>query len=54
MLISLTERKSRLALLARGASKTAEAVREASLCLLEAFVADNVHTLIADNGNEFA
>lgn len=53
VLVSLTERKSGLTLLAKVANKTAEAVRQAILALLEP-LRDRVHTLTADNGKEFA
>jgi len=49
----VTERKSRLTLLAKTPNKTAEAVREALLKLLTAH-SDKVRTLTADNGKEFA
>lgn len=52
-LVSLTERHSRLTLLARAANKTAQAVRKAILEQLEP-LADQVLTLTADNGKEFA
>jgi IS30 family transposase len=53
VLVSVTERKSRLTLLAKTPNKTAEAVREALLKLLTAH-SDKVRTLTADNGKEFA
>jgi len=52
-LVSLTERKSRLCLLAKVTRKTAKAVRQAILGLLEP-LAERVHTLTADNGKEFS
>jgi len=53
VLVSLTERKSRLTLLAKVTNKTADAVCQAILALLEP-LRDRVHTLTADNGKEFA
>lgn len=52
-LVSLTERKSRLALFAKVPSRGAEGVKRAVLKLL-APLADHVHTLTSDNGKEFA
>ncbi len=52
-LVSLTERKSRLTLIARVASKEADTVKAAILQQL-APLSDNVHTLTSDNGREFA
>lgn len=52
-LVSLTERKSRLALFAKVPNKGAEVVKQAILKLL-APLADYVHTLTSDNGKEFA
>ncbi|RCX21959.1 IS30 family transposase [Thioalbus denitrificans] len=52
-IVSLTERKSRLALIAKVPSKAAEGVQQAILSLL-APLADRVHTLTSDNGKEFA
>lgn len=52
-LVSLTERKSRLALIAKVPSKAAEGVKHAVLKLL-APISDQVHTLTSDNGKEFA
>ncbi len=52
-LVSLTERKSRLTLIARVASKEADTVKTAILQQL-APLSDNVHTLTSDNGREFA
>ena len=53
VLVSLTERKSRLTLLARAANKTAHAVRKAILKRLEP-LSERVLTLTADNGKEFS
>jgi len=52
-LVSLTERKSRLALFAKVPNKGAEDVKRAVLRLL-APLSDQVHTLTSDNGKEFA
>jgi len=52
-LVSLTERKSRLALFAKVPNKGAEVVKQAVLKLLRP-LADHVHTLTSDNGKEFA
>lgn len=52
-IVSLTERKSRLALIAKVPSKAAEGVRQAIVGLL-APLAERVHTLTSDNGKEFA
>ena len=52
-LVSLTERKSRLTLIAKVASKEADTVKAAILQQL-APLSDNVHTLTSDNGREFA
>jgi len=52
-LVSLTERKSRLALIAKVPNKGAEGVTQSILKLL-APIADRVHTLTSDNGKEFA
>ncbi|KAF0192092.1 MAG: transposase [Gammaproteobacteria bacterium] len=52
-LVSLTERKSRLALFAKVPNKGAEGVKQAVLKLL-APLSDQVHTLTSDNGKEFA
>lgn len=49
---SLTERKSRFALIARVSGKNADGVKQAILRLLEP-LSDNVHTLTSDNGKEF-
>lgn len=52
-LVSLTERKARLALIAKVERKTAEQVTNAIVRLLKPY-ADKVHTLTSDNGKEFA
>ncbi len=52
-LVTLTERKSRLALLRKVEQRTADQVRKALVDLLQPF-ADRVHTITADNGKEFA
>ena len=52
-LVSLTERKSKLTLLAKVEHATAEAVGEAMARLLEP-LAPHVHTITSDNGREFA
>ncbi len=52
-ILSLTERKSKLARLKKVARNTAEAVASASLALLDE-VAAKVHTITSDNGREFA
>ena len=52
-LLSLTERKSRLALLHKIDRRTAQAVKRASLHLLDPLDGP-VHTITADNGKEFA
>ena len=51
--MSLTERKSKLTLLAKVEHATAEAVEEAMTRLLEP-LAQRVHTITSDNGREFA
>ena len=51
--LTLTERKSRFALLRKVDRRTAELVREAVIDLLHP-VADRSHTITADNGKEFA
>ena len=51
--LTLTERKSRFALLRKVDRRTAELVREAVIDLLQP-VADRSHTITADNGKEFA
>jgi len=52
-IVSLTERKSRLALLHKVEKKTARNVTQAILRLLKP-IAHCVHTLTSDNGKEFA
>jgi IS30 family transposase len=52
-LVSLTERKSKLTLLAKVERATAEAVEAAMTRLLEP-LAPRVHTITSDNGREFA
>ena len=52
-IVSLTERKSRLALIAKVEQKTAEQVATEIIRLLKPY-ADTVHTLTSDNGKEFA
>ena len=52
-IVSLTERKSRLALIAKVPSKDAQSVKDAIVQLLEP-LSDHVHTLTSDNGKEFA
>lgn len=52
-LVSLTERTSRLALIAKVPSKAAEGVTQAVLKLLTP-LSNQVHTLTSDNGKEFA
>jgi IS30 family transposase len=51
--VTLTERKSRLALLRKVDRRTAELVSEAVIDLLHP-VADRTHTITGDNGKEFA
>ncbi len=51
--VTLTERKSRLALLRKVDRRTAELVSEAVIGLLHP-VADRTHTITGDNGKEFA
>jgi IS30 family transposase len=51
-IVSLTERKSRLALLRKVERKTAQAVAEAVIELLRSLPA-RTHTITADNGKEF-
>ena len=53
VLVSLTERTSRLALIAKVSTKEAEGVTHAILKLL-APLSEQVYTLTADNGKEFA
>jgi len=52
-IVSLTERKSRLALLRKVERKTAQAVADAVIDLLKPLGGD-LHTITADNGKEFA
>jgi len=52
-IVTLTERKSRLALLCKVERRTAEQVSQAVIDLLQP-VADYVHTITGDNGKEFA
>jgi IS30 family transposase len=52
-IVSLTERKSRLALLRRVERKTAHAVADAVIDLLKP-IRSNLYTITADNGKEFA
>jgi IS30 family transposase len=52
-IVTLTERKSRLSLLAKVNQRTADQVGDAVIELLQP-VADRLHTLTADNGKEFA
>lgn len=52
-IVSLTERKARLALIAKVERKTAAQVSAAIMQLLKPY-ADKVHTLTSDNGKEFA
>jgi IS30 family transposase len=52
-IVTLTERKSRLSLLAKVEQRTADQVGDAVIELLQP-VADRLHTLTADNGKEFA
>jgi IS30 family transposase len=52
-IVTLTERKSRLALLRKVDRRTAELVSNATIELLQP-VADRVHTITGDNGKEFA
>jgi len=52
-IISLTERKSRLALIAKVPTKEAEGVKDAVIRLLTPLL-EQVHTITSDNGKEFA
>ncbi|BCO29996.1 IS30 family transposase [Thiohalobacter sp. COW1] len=52
-IVSLTERKSRLALIAKVPTKEADGVKDAVLALLRPLAA-HVHTITSDNGKEFA
>jgi IS30 family transposase len=52
-IVTLTERKSRLALIRKVDQRTAQAVKDAILVLLQPWMAQT-HTLTSDNGKEFA
>jgi IS30 family transposase len=52
VIVSITERKSRLSLISKVATKGAEEVKEAVLTLLKP-LAEHVHTITSDNGKEF-
>jgi IS30 family transposase len=52
-IVTLTERKSRLALIRKVDQRTAQAVKDAILVLLQPLKAQT-HTLTSDNGKEFA
>ena len=52
-IVSLSERKSRLSLIAKVETKGAEGVKEAVISLLKP-LAKHVHTITSDNGKEFA
>lgn len=52
-IVSLTERKSRLALIAKVPTKEAEGVKDAVIKLLTP-LSEHVHTITSDNGKEFA
>ena len=52
-IVSLTERKSKLSLIAKVPRKTADLVAKAIIHLLTP-VSDRVHTMTSDNGKEFA
>ena len=52
-IVSLTERKSKLSLMAKVSRKTADLVSKAIIGLLSP-IADRVHTMTSDNGKEFA
>jgi len=52
-IVSLTERKSKLSLIAKVPRKTADLVAKAIIGLLSP-IADRVHTMTSDNGKEFA
>lgn len=52
-IVSLTERKSKLCLMAKVSRRTANQVSQAIIRLLSP-VADQVHTMTSDNGKEFA
>lgn len=53
VIVSLSERKSRLSLIAKVATKGAEGVKEAVLALLKP-ISEHVHTITSDNGKEFS
>jgi IS30 family transposase len=53
VIVSLSERKSRLCLIAKVATKGTEGVKEAVLALLKP-LSEHVHTITSDNGKEFA
>jgi IS30 family transposase len=52
-IVTLTERRSRLALIRKVEQRTAQAVKDAILVLLQPLMAQT-HTLTSDNGKEFA
>lgn len=52
-IVTLTERKSRLALVRKVEQRTADQVRKSMIELLQPFE-ERVHTITADNGKEFA
>lgn len=52
-IVTLTERKSRLALIHKVEQRTAQAVQASIISLLQPYK-ENLHTLTADNGKEFA
>lgn len=52
-IVSLSERKSRLSLIAKVETKGAEGVKEAVITLLKP-LAEHVHTITSDNGKEFS
>ncbi len=52
-IVSLSERKSRLSLIAKVETKGAEGVKDAVITLLKP-LAHHVHTITADNGKEFS
>jgi IS30 family transposase len=52
-IVTLTERKSRFALLRKVERRTADQVRNALIDLLQPF-SDRLYTITADNGKEFA
>ncbi len=53
-IVSLVDRRSGFTLLAKVKNKTAEAVSQAIIGLLEPFASDALETITADNGREFA